>query len=44
MDYLAKRTGQYVITSTNHPSPFISAISSQEYLLYQINEGILNQR
>lgn len=44
MDYLAKRTGQYVITSTNHPSSFISAISSQEYLIYQINEGILNQR
>ncbi|HHF7375369.1 DNA replication/repair protein RecF [Legionella bozemanae] len=44
MEYLAKRKGQYVITSTTDPSQFISAISSQEHFIYQIIEGTLKQK
>ncbi|MGM9454327.1 DNA replication/repair protein RecF [Legionella bozemanae] len=44
MQYLAKRKGQYVITSTTNPSQFISAISSQEHFIYQIIEGTLKQK
>lgn len=44
MEYLAKRKGQYVITSTTPPSLLITALSSQEHSIYQINKGILNQR
>lgn len=44
MEYLAKRKGQYVITSTINPSQFISAISSQEHFIYQIIEGTLKQK
>ncbi|HHF7366219.1 TPA: DNA replication/repair protein RecF [Legionella bozemanae] len=44
MEYLAKRKGQYVITSTTNPSQFISAISSQEHFIYQIIEGTLKQK
>ncbi|HHT0594574.1 TPA: DNA replication/repair protein RecF [Legionella anisa] len=42
MNYLAKRKGQYVITSTTYPSLLITALNSQEHSIYQINEGILN--
>ncbi|WP_131795611.1 DNA replication/repair protein RecF [Fluoribacter gormanii] len=44
VEYLAKRSGQYVITSTTHPSELISVISTQEHLVYQINEGVLQQK
>ena len=44
MEYLAQRNGQYVITSTMYPSELISLTSTQEHLIYQINEGVLNQK
>ncbi|KTD42799.1 DNA replication/repair protein RecF [Legionella parisiensis] len=44
MHYLAKRKGQYVITSTTNPQQLISAISNQEYFIHQINDGILKQK
>ncbi len=44
IDFLAKREGQYVITSTVYPSQLISVISNQNHSIYQINEGILNQK
>ncbi|PWY55841.1 DNA replication/repair protein RecF [Legionella qingyii] len=44
MEYLAQRAGQYVITSTTHPEKLISVISTQEHLIYQISEGVLQQK
>lgn len=42
MAYLAKRAGQYVITSTAYPASLVSIITNQEHSIVRINEGSLN--
>ncbi|MCW8400652.1 DNA replication/repair protein RecF [Legionella sp. PATHC038] len=42
MAYLAKRAGQYVITSTSYPSLLVPTIIDQHHLIVPISDGTLN--
>ncbi|CAM3052530.1 RecF recombinational DNA repair ATPase [Legionella steigerwaltii] len=44
MSYLSKRAGQYVITSTAYPDVLLSTISSEEHLIFQMDDGTLTQQ
>lgn len=42
MACLAKRAGQYVITSTSYPTLLVPLIMDQQHLIVPISDGTLN--